>query len=78
LANRRHRSCGQRLRRAYARERGVFAMEGDVRDEKTASNAVKAILHRFSRLDAVVSNAGIMIRLLMARIQSTLLVESVA
>ncbi len=51
------------LRRAYPpRSRNVLAIEGDVRDEKTVSDAVDAIVQRFGRLDAVVSNAGIMIR----------------
>jgi NAD(P)-dependent dehydrogenase (short-subunit alcohol dehydrogenase family) len=50
------------LRRAFARKRDVFVIEGDVRDEETASDAVEAIIHRFRRLDGVVSNAGIMIR----------------
>ena len=49
-------------RRAFARERNVLAIEGDVRDEETASDAVEAVLHRFHRLDGIVSNAGIMIR----------------
>ncbi|MGB9391470.1 MAG: SDR family NAD(P)-dependent oxidoreductase, partial [Xanthobacteraceae bacterium] len=46
------------LRRAFARKRDVFVIEGDVRDEETASDAVEAIIHRFRRLDGVVSNAG--------------------
>jgi NAD(P)-dependent dehydrogenase (short-subunit alcohol dehydrogenase family) len=51
------------LRRAYStRSRDVLGIEGDVRDENAVSNAVGALLHRFGRLDAVVSNAGIMIR----------------
>jgi NAD(P)-dependent dehydrogenase (short-subunit alcohol dehydrogenase family) len=50
------------LRRAFAGERNVLAIEGNVRDEETASDAVEAIVHRFRRLDGVVSNAGIMIR----------------
>jgi NAD(P)-dependent dehydrogenase (short-subunit alcohol dehydrogenase family) len=51
------------LRRAYpSRGRNVLAIEGDVRDEETISDAVDALVHRFGRLDAVVSNAGIMIR----------------
>ena len=50
------------LRRAFSRQRGVLVIEGDVRNEETASNAVDAMAHRFRRLDAVVSNAGIMIR----------------
>ncbi len=51
------------LRRAYRLgDRRVLAIEGDVRDEKAVTAAVDAIVHRFGRLDAVVSNAGIMIR----------------
>jgi NAD(P)-dependent dehydrogenase (short-subunit alcohol dehydrogenase family) len=51
------------LRRAYpSRSRNVLAIEGDVRDEETVSDAVDALVHRFGRLDAIVSNAGIMIR----------------
>ena len=50
------------LRRAFSRQRGVLVIEGDVRNEETASNAVDAMVHRFRRLDAVVSNAGIMKR----------------
>jgi NAD(P)-dependent dehydrogenase (short-subunit alcohol dehydrogenase family) len=50
------------LRRAFSRQRGVLVIEGDVRNEETASNAVDAMVHRFRRLDAVVCNAGIMIR----------------
>jgi NAD(P)-dependent dehydrogenase (short-subunit alcohol dehydrogenase family) len=49
-------------RRAFSRQRGVLVIEGDVRNEETASDAVDAMVHRFRRLDAVVSNAGIMIR----------------
>ena len=45
-----------------ARSRYVLAIEGDVGDEKTVTDAVDALLHRFGRIDAVVSNAGIMIR----------------
>ena len=50
------------LRRAFARERDVFAIEGDVRNEETASDTVDATVHRFHRLDGLISNAGIMIR----------------
>lgn len=50
------------LRRAFSRQRGVLVIEGDVRNEETASDAVDAMVHRYRRLDAVVSNAGIMIR----------------
>jgi NAD(P)-dependent dehydrogenase (short-subunit alcohol dehydrogenase family) len=51
------------LRRAYPRRsRSVLPIEGDVRDEDTVVGAVAALLRHFGRLDAVVSNAGIMIR----------------
>jgi 3-oxoacyl-[acyl-carrier protein] reductase len=54
-------------RRAFTRARNVMAnvlaIEGDVRDEKTASDAVEAMMDRFGRLDGVISNAGIMIRI---------------
>jgi NAD(P)-dependent dehydrogenase (short-subunit alcohol dehydrogenase family) len=51
------------LARAFPRRsRNVLTIEGDVRDEETVSYAVAAVVRRFGRLDAVVSNAGIMIR----------------
>jgi NAD(P)-dependent dehydrogenase (short-subunit alcohol dehydrogenase family) len=50
------------LRRAFSRQRGVLVVEGDVRDEEAASDAVDAMVHRYRRLDAVVANAGVMIR----------------
>ena len=50
------------LRRTFARERDVFVIEGDVREEETVFAAVKATVHRFRRLDGVISNAGIMVR----------------
>ena len=50
------------LRRVLARDRDILAIEGDVREEHTASDAVEATIHRFHHLDAVVSNAGIMVR----------------
>jgi NAD(P)-dependent dehydrogenase (short-subunit alcohol dehydrogenase family) len=51
------------LHRAFpAKNRNVLAIEGDARDEEAVSDAVDAVLHRFGRLDAVVANAGIMIR----------------
>jgi NAD(P)-dependent dehydrogenase (short-subunit alcohol dehydrogenase family) len=51
------------LSRAYPRRsRNVLTIEGDVRDEETVADAVAAVVRRFGRLDAVVSNAGIMIR----------------
>ena len=42
--------------------RNVVLIEGDVADEETARRAVKAVTDKFSRLDALVSNAGIMVR----------------
>jgi NAD(P)-dependent dehydrogenase (short-subunit alcohol dehydrogenase family) len=54
---------GSGLHRAYpTRARNTVAIEGDVRDENTVSDAVDTLVNRFGRLDAVVSNAGIMIR----------------
>ncbi len=50
------------LRHAFARERDVFVIEGDVRNEETASDAVDATIHCFHRLDGLISNAGMMIR----------------
>lgn len=45
-----------------ARARNTVLIAGDVREEETAARAVAAIAARFGRLDALVSNAGIMIR----------------
>jgi NAD(P)-dependent dehydrogenase (short-subunit alcohol dehydrogenase family) len=54
---------GSALHRAFARgTRHVTLIEGDVGVEETAPRAVAAVLGRFGRLDALVSNAGIMIR----------------
>ena len=51
------------LPRVFPRgSRNVLVIEGDVRDEESVSDAVAAVVRRFGRLDAVVSNAGIMIR----------------
>jgi NAD(P)-dependent dehydrogenase (short-subunit alcohol dehydrogenase family) len=44
------------------RQRNVVLVEGDVREEETISRAVDTLIGKFGRLDAVVSNAGIMIR----------------
>jgi NAD(P)-dependent dehydrogenase (short-subunit alcohol dehydrogenase family) len=49
-------------RRFPAGARKVVLIEGDVREEETAPRAVAALTKRFGRLDALVSNAGIMIR----------------
>src|ERR1700733_14963386 len=54
---------GSGLKRAFPpRARNVVLIEGDVRQEETISRAVKTLVADFGRLDAVVSNAGIMIR----------------
>jgi NAD(P)-dependent dehydrogenase (short-subunit alcohol dehydrogenase family) len=44
------------------RQRNVLAIESDVSDEAAVRRAVKSVVDRFGRLDAVVSNAGIMVR----------------
>jgi NAD(P)-dependent dehydrogenase (short-subunit alcohol dehydrogenase family) len=60
------------LHRVYpSRRRDVLAIEGDVRDEEIVSDAVGALVHRFGRLDAVVANAGIMIRKPLRRLTLT-------
>src|ERR1700726_4805646 len=54
---------GSGLKRAFSpRDRSVILVEGDVREEETVSRAVKMLVAHFGQLDAVVSNAGIMIR----------------
>jgi NAD(P)-dependent dehydrogenase (short-subunit alcohol dehydrogenase family) len=54
---------GGDLKRAYASHaRRVALIEGDVAEEQTARDAVNAVTEKFDRLDALVSNAGIMIR----------------
>jgi NAD(P)-dependent dehydrogenase (short-subunit alcohol dehydrogenase family) len=45
-----------------ARGRHTVAIEGDVAEEATALRAVRAATEKFGRLDAVVCNAGIMVR----------------
>jgi NAD(P)-dependent dehydrogenase (short-subunit alcohol dehydrogenase family) len=45
-----------------SQQRNVLAIEGDVTDEPGTRMAVKSVLDRFGRLDAVVCNAGIMVR----------------
>jgi NAD(P)-dependent dehydrogenase (short-subunit alcohol dehydrogenase family) len=57
------------LSRSYSRQsRRIAAIEGDVSDEPTARRAVAEVTEKFSRLDAVVSNAGIMIRKPLSRL----------
>jgi NAD(P)-dependent dehydrogenase (short-subunit alcohol dehydrogenase family) len=54
---------GSGLKRIYARHtRRAVLTEGDVTDEQTARRTVKAVTDEFGRLDALVSNAGIMVR----------------
>jgi hypothetical protein len=54
---------GSGLRRAFpGRNRNVTLFEGDVREEAKVAHAVAALLVGYGRLDAVVSNAGVMIR----------------
>jgi NAD(P)-dependent dehydrogenase (short-subunit alcohol dehydrogenase family) len=51
------------LHRAFSRKtRNALLIEGDVRDEDSAVRAVGTLLQHFGQLDALVSNAGIMIR----------------
>jgi NAD(P)-dependent dehydrogenase (short-subunit alcohol dehydrogenase family) len=50
------------MHRCPRRTRNVLLINGDVREEETAGGAVVALIERFGRLDALVSNAGIMIR----------------
>ena len=54
---------GSGLKRTFASQaRRVALVEGDVADEATAPRAVAAVIDKFGRLDALVSNAGIMVR----------------
>jgi NAD(P)-dependent dehydrogenase (short-subunit alcohol dehydrogenase family) len=55
--------AGSDLERAFGKQsRRVLAIEGDLAQEVTAKHAVTATIERFGQLDAIVSNAGIMIR----------------
>jgi NAD(P)-dependent dehydrogenase (short-subunit alcohol dehydrogenase family) len=53
---------GSGVRRAFPKSRNAVVIEGDVRESETSARAVASLLEHFGRLDAVVSNAGIMIR----------------
>jgi hypothetical protein len=50
------------LKRAIPAKAHAVAVEGDVRDERTARRAVEVALDQYGRLDGLVSNAGTMIR----------------
>jgi NAD(P)-dependent dehydrogenase (short-subunit alcohol dehydrogenase family) len=50
------------FRRHTGRGRAVAIITGDISQSPTAERAVREVLELFGRLDAVVSNAGIMIR----------------
>jgi NAD(P)-dependent dehydrogenase (short-subunit alcohol dehydrogenase family) len=51
------------MRRSFPRRtRNVLLIDGDVGQEEIAAGAVSSLIERFGRLDAIVSNAGIMIR----------------
>lgn len=57
------------LTRAYPpRLRNVVAIEGDVAEEMTARAVMKTAIEKFGRLDAVVSNAGVMVRKPLSRL----------
>jgi hypothetical protein len=56
-------SDARTLAQAFARRgRSVATVAGDVADPAIADRAVRAAVERFGRLDALVSNAGMMIR----------------
>jgi NAD(P)-dependent dehydrogenase (short-subunit alcohol dehydrogenase family) len=55
------------LGRSFRAQAEVETIAGDVAAEPTAKDAVERVLHRFGRLDAVVSNAGIMNRVALRR-----------
>ena len=58
--------------RAFSREtRNVILIEGDVGLDETAPRTVTTLLEHFGRLDALVSNAGIMIRKPLRRLTLT-------
>jgi NAD(P)-dependent dehydrogenase (short-subunit alcohol dehydrogenase family) len=57
------------LSRSYAKQsRRTVLIEGDVADEETARRAVSEVIEKFGRLDALVSNAGIMVRKPLSRL----------
>jgi NAD(P)-dependent dehydrogenase (short-subunit alcohol dehydrogenase family) len=54
-----------------SRQRNALAIEADVSDEPSTRMAVKSVIDRFGRLDAIVSNAGIMVRKPLRRLTLT-------
>jgi NAD(P)-dependent dehydrogenase (short-subunit alcohol dehydrogenase family) len=50
------------LTRIFGRRRNALPIDGDVAEEATAHGAVAAVLDKFGRLDAIIPNAGIMVR----------------
>ena len=51
------------LKRGFGTHRArLVHTEGDVADEQTARRSVETVMNAFGRLDALISNAGIMIR----------------
>jgi NAD(P)-dependent dehydrogenase (short-subunit alcohol dehydrogenase family) len=63
---------GSGMRRTFPRgTRNVISIEGDVGVEQTSARAVATLVDRYGRLDAVVSNAGIMIRKPLRRLTLT-------
>lgn len=59
------------LKRAFAGKRNILPIDGDVADEATARRAVRETVKHFRRIDALVSNAGVMIRKPMRRLTLT-------
>jgi NAD(P)-dependent dehydrogenase (short-subunit alcohol dehydrogenase family) len=52
----------EKMRDSFPASARVVLIAGDIGKERTAARAVETLVKRFDRLDAVVSNAGIMIR----------------
>ena len=52
----------EKMRGSFPASARVVLIAGDIGKERTAARAVETLVKRFDRLDAVVSNAGIMIR----------------
>jgi NAD(P)-dependent dehydrogenase (short-subunit alcohol dehydrogenase family) len=60
---------GSGMQRAFPRgTRNITLIEGDVSEEATAARAVAALIDHYGRLDALVSNVGILIRKRLGRL----------